>query len=140
MSDIAKNTEGLHDVTEPMFKFDESLGVILGWAMVSKINGKDYFDLQNDNITEKAVFNSSVEFMLNGRAMKIMHKGESVGMTVMAWPMTTEVAKAMGIESRISGLMVMVKPDSEAALEKARSGDFTGFSIGGSQVEFSDVD
>jgi hypothetical protein len=35
-----------------VLKVDESLGLVLGWAIVCKKDGCDYFDLQEDHIPE----------------------------------------------------------------------------------------
>ena len=45
------------------------------------------------------------------------------------------VAKALGIQTSRTGLLVALAPDDPATLEKARNGEFTGFSIGGAILE-----
>ena len=127
-------------------KVEESLGLIMGWAIICKENGEPYFDLQGDHIPEEAMLKAAANFMQNSRIAAEMHArnpDKSVtksGVTVFAWPMTTEIAKAMGIDSPRTGLLVAVKPDNAEALEKARSGQYTGFSIGGSRIRDEDED
>jgi hypothetical protein len=40
-------------------------------------------------------------------------------------------AKAFGVETKTTGLMIAIKPDSDDMLAKFRDGTLTGFSIGG---------
>jgi hypothetical protein len=126
-----KLTKTTFEATTDICKVDEALGLVLGWAMISKIYGEDYWDTQDQHIPEEEVLKSATKFMLNSRVSKEMHKGDSIGTVVFAFPLTTEIAKSMGIESKITGLMIAIKPDDKEVLEKFRSGEYTGFSIGG---------
>lgn len=121
-------------------KYNKKLGLVFGWAIVSKIAGEEYFDLQGDHIPEDAMLEAATDFMLKRRTMKLMHRGESRGDVVFAWPLTEETAKAMGIKSQVSGLMIAVKPTSNKLIEAAESGELQGFSIGGSRLEDEEVD
>lgn len=116
-------------------KVDSSLGIVFGWAIVCKKDGIDYYDLQGDHITESAMIEASSDFMANSRMAKDMHGKEPSdilpGGVVFAFPMTEDIAKAFGIETNISGLLVGFKPDRKDILEKFASGEYTGFSIGG---------
>jgi hypothetical protein len=115
-------------------KADSSLGLVMGWAIVCKQDGVDYFDLQGDHIPEQAMLEASTDFMANSREARVMHQGASAGTVVFAWPMTTEVAKAFGIETDKTGLMVAMRPDPAVA-KGFMDGTFTGFSIGGKRIE-----
>lgn len=123
-------------------KVDESLGLVFGWAMVCKEGGEDYFDLQGDHIPEDAMLAASTDFMLNSRMAKDMHleDGELPGSVVFAFPMTTEVAKSFGIETDKTGLLVAMKPESDEIFEKFKSGEYTGFSIGGYHINREEVE
>lgn len=121
-------------------KVDEDLGLILGFAIVCKVDGQDYFDLQNDHIPEESMLKAATDFMQNSGEARTMHTEERTGDVVFAFPLTTDIAKAFGIETKTTGLMIGMKPDDPAVLEKARNGEFTGFSIGGLRVEDEDVD
>ena len=44
--------------------------------------------------------------------------------------MTTDIAKAFGLDTEKTGLMIAVRPEKEM-LAKFRDGTYTGFSIGG---------
>lgn len=113
-----------------ILKADDALGVVFGWAIVSKIDGEDYFDLQGDNITEEAALEAAVDFMVGDLEQKDMHVGKRRG-TAVLFPMTSEVAKAFGFDTGGKfGVLAMAKPDPEL-FELHKQGKRTGFSIGG---------
>jgi putative serine protease XkdF len=128
--------------TFKLFKADKKkdLGLIFGWAIVSCEDCKPYYDTQGDHIPEESMLEAATDFMLNHRAMKVMHSGKKVGTVVFAWPMTEEIAEAMGIKSARTGLMVAVKPDSKRVLERFKDNEYTGFSIGGNRLIDEDVE
>lgn len=129
-----------------LLKVDESLGLVLGWGIICKTSGEDYVDLQGEHIPEDVMFRGAVDFMKNSQMLGEMHERVPnpedptskqpvwKGQVVFAWPMTTEVAKAYGITTSTTGLMVAVAPDSPEVLDKFRKGEYTGFSIGGRKV------
>lgn len=123
----------------PVLKVDDSLGVIFGWGMVCKEDGVDYWDLQENWIPEDAMLKAATDFMCHSRVLGDMHKDAEGGAVVFAFPLTTDVAKAFGIECKTSGMMIGVKPASEATLQKFRDGIYTGFSIGGRHIRLEDV-
>jgi nitrite reductase/ring-hydroxylating ferredoxin subunit len=112
-------------------KVDEGLGLVFCWAFTSKVAGADYHDLQGDAIDEDFI-KAAAEFMTSGGgATDEMHDGKQTGRVVFAMPMTPEIAKAYGVESPTSGLMVALKPPPDV-LAKFKSGEYTGVSIAGS--------
>jgi hypothetical protein len=115
-------------------KVDEALGVVFGFAMVSTVDGEPFYDSQGDYIPEDAMMKASLRFMEGDRVAKAMHQGEPIGQIVFAFPLTTEVAKMLEIQSSRTGLLIGMKPE-EDVLKKFADGVFTGFSIGGSYVE-----
>lgn len=117
-----------------VLKVDQRLGLVFGFAIVSKVNGEDYFDTQGDHIPEDAMMKASMDFMKNSRMSKDMHKGDKDGEVVFAFPLTTEIAKSLDIKTRQTGLLIGMKP-SKKVLEKFANGSYTGFSIGGGYVE-----
>lgn len=128
-------------------KVDESLGLVFGWAIICKQDGADYYDLNVDrdtgkrvpeHITETAMLKAAADFMENSATGKMQHEGPERGKYVFAFPMTTDIAKALGIDTRVTGLLVAYKPD-KAMLAKFASGELQGFSIGGSKVRFEDI-
>lgn len=122
-----------------VLKVDDSLGLVLGWAIVCKKDGADYFDLQEDCIPEASMLSAAVDFMQNSRVAKEMHAGEASGTVLFAFPLTEDIAKAFGIETKTTGLMIAMKPDSDDILGKFKDGVYTGFSIGGSRLVDEEV-
>jgi hypothetical protein len=120
-------------------KIDAQHGVVFGFAMVSKVDGEPFFDSQGDHITEEALLEASLHYMEGDRVAKEMHRGEPMGKVVFAFPLTTDIAKMLGIESRRTGLIIGMKPSGNV-LKKFADGTYTGFSIGGSYVESIDHD
>ncbi len=122
-----------------LLKVDTALGLIFGWAIVSKIKGEPFFDSQGDHIPEYAMLKASSKFMESDRVAKEMHIGDEKGRIVFAFPMTEDIMKAMGISSTYSGLMIAMKPDNDSVLEKVKAGVYTGFSIGGRRLRQREV-
>lgn len=127
---------------------DDDYGIVFGWAIVCKVKGVDYFDLNYDevlkervpeNVPEAAMMKCTSEFMKTDRVGNDMHKGPDVGQYLFGFPLTTDIAKAMGITCEKSGFMVGFKPDNAEILEKYRNGDYTGFSIQGQRVSVTEV-
>jgi hypothetical protein len=117
-----------------VLKRDDSQGLVMGWGIICTENGERYFDVQKDHIPDDAMFKSACDFMANSRMASDMHSGKKVGTIVFAWPMTAEIAKAFGIETDKTGLMVAMRPSPEL-LAKFQSGEYTGFSIGGKRIK-----
>jgi len=123
-----------------VLKVDSSLGLVFGYAMVCKIDGEDHYDLQGHHIPEETMLKTLAKFADEGAIAKEMHSGSPVGKFVFLFPMTTEIAKSLDIQVKQTGALVAMKPDNEATLKKFRDGDFTGFSIGGINPIFEDVE
>ena len=121
-------------------KVDQALGLVMGYAIICKEAGEDYFDVQGDHIPEDAMLAASVDFMENSRVVGEMHKGEEGGSVVFAWPMTSDIAKAFGIKTEKTGLMIAIKPKKKETLEKFANGEYTGFSIGGKRITDEEVE
>lgn len=125
-------------------KVDTDLGLVFGWLMVCQKRDDDgdlvdYFDKQGDHIPHEQMIAKAADFMIDSRATKAMHSGSINGTAVFAFPMTPEIAKAYGIEvGDRTGLMFAAKPDAES-LERFRSGDYAGFSIGGAYIDRQEV-
>jgi hypothetical protein len=126
--------------TTDVCKADEKLGLVFGYAMVCKINGEPYFDTQGHHIPEDTMLRTLSKFMESGSVAKEMHSGEPVGKYVFAFPMTDEIADSLNIAVEKTGALVAMKPDNPETLAKFVSGEYTGFSIGGTNAVFEEVD
>lgn len=136
---MSKRQPAAFSASGDLAKVDDSLGLVFGFAIVCKVDGEDYYDVQGDNIPEDAMLAASCEFMQGARVAKEMHAGEAKGTVVFAFPLTTDIAKALGIMTPKTGLLIAMKPDDPAILEKFRSGEFTGFSIGGRRIRDEEI-
>ncbi len=121
-------------------KVDDSLGIVMGYAIVCTEDGEPYFDLQGDHVPDESMMKAALDFMKNSQVAKEMHTGEQMGTVVFAWPMTADVAEAFGIVTKRTGLMIAMCPDDKDILEKYQLGLLTGFSIGGERIEDEEVD
>lgn len=119
--------------TSSILKVDNKLGLVFGFAIISKIDGEPYFDVQGDHIPEDAMLKASTEFMKHSRTAKEMHTEDQIGDIVFAFPLTTDIAKSLGITCKHTGLLIAMKPSPDV-LEKFESGEYTGFSIGGDRL------
>ncbi len=112
-------------------KVDAALGLGLGWGIVCTEKGEPYFDLQGDHIPEAVMVKATSDFMEKSRAAHDMHRGEKHGEIVHSFPLTKDIAEAMGLATEKTGWMVAMKP-SAAVLQKYIDQEYSGFSIGGS--------
>jgi len=129
-----------------ILKVDDSLGLIFGFAMICKERQpdgsfRDFVDSDGDHFEEGGMVEASTEFAKGPRVACDMHKrdddGNPVqdGCVVHTFPLTEEIAKALGIDTPYTGLLASLAPENPETLEKARSGEYTGFSIGGAVIE-----
>ena len=121
-------------------KVDDELGIVFGWLMVCQKRDDDgtlrkYYDLQGDHIPEDVMLEAAADFMVESRATKVMHEGDQQGVAVFAWPVTEEIAKAYGDPPpAMTGLRFAARPPADV-LAKFKSGEYTGFSIGGVHLQ-----
>ena len=115
--------------TAKVEKLQRSHGVLLGWALLTKDGNKPYTDLDGDQFDEADAFDAFVDFS-KAATLGVMHEEEDSGQILSVMPLTTEVQKALGLESDKAGLAVVVKP-SAALLKRYEAGELTGFSVGG---------
>ncbi len=114
-----------------ILKFDEEQRIIYGFASVVSVNGKPLVDLHGDIISSKTMEKAATEFMLGTRKGLTMHSGEQTTTIVHSMPLTKEVMDALGISSEKEGWAIAVKVHDDQTWQDAKSGKFTGFSIGG---------
>jgi hypothetical protein len=130
-------------------KIDDSLGMVFGYSIICKVNGQDYYDLNIDltgphkgqrvpeHIPESTMLKAAVEFMQTSRVGNVMHSGPDQGTYVFAFPLTADIAKAMGIQTKVTGLMIGFKPPPDL-LAKFKDGTYKGFSIEGRRISFEE--
>ena len=129
-----------------ILKVSEELGLIFGFAAICKVDGEDFYDSDNEHYPEEAMLADTTEFAKSRRVACTMHARDSDGQVVEdggvihTFPLTTEIAKALDITTRRTGLLVALSPDNPETIAKAKNGDFGGFSIGGQIVEVEDED
>lgn len=108
----------------------ESLGLVVGKAIVCTEKGEDHYDLQGDHIPELVAVEAMVDFMEGARTHKVMHQGEAAGEFSGWLPIVESTKAALGIECDWTGIAVCFRP-SEEIMAKYVDGTYTGFSIGG---------
>lgn len=113
-------------------------GLVFGRAMICTEDGEPYFDTDNQHIPVDAMLKAVVDWAGSAQHTTEMHDAPS-GAAMFHMPWTVEIAKAFGVETPWEGFMVGYKPTPEV-LAKFVSGEFTGFSVGGSILEWEDVD
>ena len=116
----------------------DELGVVFGFAMTSKINGQDYTDTQGHQLDESAMLKAALGYAESARAAKEQHKREGAGSVPFVFPLTSEIAAALGISTARHGVLIGMKPDA-AMLAKFKSGELTGFSIAGTLHKYEEV-
>lgn len=113
---------------------NEELGLVFGWGIVCKEAGVPYVDTQGNIITEKAMVEATTDFMKGDRMAGHQHTRMDAGSVVHSFPLSDDIAKAMGITCSKTGWMVACAPDPEM-LKAFKAGKLTGFSIGGEHIE-----
>ena len=123
-------------VSGKLAKVDDALGLVFGYAIICTEDGEPYYDLQDEHFPEDVMLKSALDFVQNAGVAGEMHvrnaDGEIVGRgtTPFLFPLTTDLAKALEIKTSTTGLLIAMKPDA-AMLAKFKSGQLTGFSVGG---------
>lgn len=117
-------------ITAEVRKVDAEHGVVFGWAIVCTEDGEPYVDLQDDHISDASMLKGAVGFADGARVAKEMHAGNPIGTVLFVWPMTADIAKAIGVQTARTGMLIGMRPNAEV-LEKFKSGEYRGFSIGG---------
>ena len=128
-----------------VLKVDTGLGLVFGWAIVCNEDGEPYYDTQGDHIPEESMLEAATDFAKSARLAVHEHARDDAGNpvgsgeVVFLFPMTADVAKQFGVEVKKTGLMIGMAPDA-AMLAKFKSGELTGFSIGGKRLVDEPVD
>ena len=121
--------------TREVIKTDSARRLVFGFAIICKDADGEHDDLQDEHVPEDVMFDAGLDFALNSRVAKEMHgKGaagdEQVGTYPFIFPLTTEIAAALDIQTEKTGLLVAAQFD-QPTFDRFESGELTGFSIGG---------
>lgn len=143
---VEKSDQKITKVDARIAKTDDKLGLVFGYAIVCKIDGEDYYDLNIDDdgervpehIPEHTMLKAAANFMESARVGNLMHRGDDLGKYVFAYPLTSDIAKSLGIEAPMTGLLVAFKPPADV-YEMYKSGELTGFSIEGRRLKYENV-
>lgn len=122
------------DIFVPIVKADAKEQVVYGWASPIKELGSEIIDRQGDVIDMSEVRQAAHEFMLHKRVGGSMHKQFDVGQVVESIVFDADIQKALGIDLPYEGWFIGVKVSKKEDWEKVESGEYTGFSIGGSGI------
>ena len=112
-------------------KVDDAARIVYGYAIISEIDGEPYYDSQGDFIPEDVMYKAANDFMAGARNGKIMHQGDAVGQVIHSFPLTNDIAKAFGMDAVKTGWIIGMHIGDVDLLEKFKSGELSGFSIGG---------
>ncbi|MGI4260864.1 XkdF-like putative serine protease domain-containing protein [Klebsiella pneumoniae] len=133
------------DVTVKVLKASQDQPLVYGWGSICKQRNADgemadYWDTDNELYPEDVTEGAWRDFMLNSRHMDVQHDEKPMGRVVYAFPMLSDIAKSFGVFDALdrTGVLVGVQVDDPEILAKFRSGEYAGFSIGGSAA-YQDV-
>ncbi|MDD2731383.1 MAG: ChaB family protein [Candidatus Portnoybacteria bacterium] len=116
-------------------KTDEDQRLVFGWLSVAKdSNGNSIVDLQDDIIDTEELEKAAIEYALESREAGQSHvKTTGIGKMVMSIVTTKEIQKAIGIPKGIvpEGWFIGYKIIDDETWDLVKSGDYKGFSIGG---------
>lgn len=102
--------------------------LVFGYAIVCKDGGEDYRDTDGTHIPEDVMLDAALDWAKSVKPADAMHDGNDVGTHPFLFPLTTEVAKAFGIETAKTGLLVAQQVD-EATFARFEAGELRGFSV-----------
>ncbi len=107
--------------------------IAYGWACVATQGGRPVIDTTGETIAAADLARAATEFMKSPVPVaRVMHnRRRPVGVVVHSFPLTADLAKALGIRCDREGWIVGVKVDDDEVAEAIESGELPGLSIGG---------
>lgn len=114
-----------------IFKTDDELRLVFGFASVIEKDGTVVTDTQNDIIETNELLRSTTAYMEKSREGKMMHSGGKIGEVVHSFPLTADIAKSLGIHTAQYGWIVGMRVSSDSVWEMVKKGELQSFSIGG---------
>lgn len=112
-----------------ILKLDHERRRLYGVALVA-----DEVDSQGDTLSDLELEDAACRAVQRGCAVKLDHAGDAVGQLVASWPLTAEIADALGIHrpSGKSVWLVGLQINDAEAWSRVRAGDIGhALSIGG---------
>lgn len=125
------------DVAGKIAKVDTERGWIFGWASVANDrHGNPVVDSQGDVIDIYDLEKAGCDFTLESRIGREMHVRKGVARLITSMVFTPEIIKALELpdDAVPQGWFVGFQVDDTEVLAKARSGEYSSFSIGGTGV------
>ena len=123
------------DATCRVVKVEPTLGIVLGFANCSTVDGEGWLDSQGDVTDETDLVKVCAEYAEAGAAVDQMHDEQPVdgARTVFLFPLTSGIADELGMGPvGKTGILIGVKlPPAELAKFTGPNPSYTGFSIGG---------
>lgn len=119
------------DTQVELFKTDDELRLVFGFASVIEKDGVTVTDTQNDVIETSELLRSTTAYMEKSREGKMMHAGGKIGEVVHSFPLTSDIAKSLGIHTSQFGWIVGMRVDSDKVWDMVKKGELQSFSIGG---------
>ena len=118
-----------------ILKLDEEHQVVYGWGSVITEKGMPVEDTQGDVIEAHELLNATTKYMQTERLAKHNHAGGKIGEVIHSMPLTFEIAKALGIDTKgREGWIVGMKIHSAPIWERVKKGELKAFSIGARAV------
>ncbi len=111
--------------------------LVTGWAsIIENPDGTPHYDTQGDMIDEDTLLAAAHRFMADSRQSGEMHvRKTGIGTVVDSMVFTRDVKKALGLpDSFPTGWLLTHHVTDDTVWAKVKSGEYAGFSIGGSGV------
>lgn len=114
-------------------KFNESIGVVFGYALASTVNGgaSPHVDLQGDAVVGgDELIKVALGFAEAGAHSDVMHDCVKDGWVPFVMPLNAETKKAFGLAGDVEGIAIGMQP-SAPTYKRFVSGELAAFSIYG---------
>ena len=129
--------------TVEIAKVDDRLGIVFGYGVICEKRDATgqlapFVDVQGDFVDPRGMLEASADFMAGDRDSLVMHEGEPAGQVVFGFPLTSDIAAALGVSIEKTGFIVGIRPRADV-MDRVRSGELRAFSIGGSVLDAEEI-
>lgn len=125
-------------ITVKISKVIEGRRLVFGWGSVcTKRDASGVFvqyrDTDGDEFPEDVTLDGWLEYAKGDRVLDSMHDEKRVGIVPFIFPMTSDVAEALGLLDALqqTGILVGAYIEDDQILADFQSGKLEGFSMGG---------